>query len=192
MQTGGVGPARLPFPSLRSSFFFVWNIGKSGSGRKERWRSLGREELWVTPRERERERTLKEENGAANQQNGAEPRIPKRLGLSTRLSFCVCVLSWAHETHSTHCHGRHPPPLSFVRQSLCPSWKEAGFNGPKREEEEEEVSSSPSVDCWWIAPTLLVREMYRRRRKKEGNPGSDARGLAIYILGIHSNQQWPA
>ena len=71
--------------------------------KKERWRSLvaRREELWVTQRnercnshkkERKKEKGEEEEeekSAPANQQNGAEPRIPKRLGLSTRLSLSL-------------------------------------------------------------------------------------------------------
>ena len=127
-----------------SVYSFLWKMSDGRDQKKERWRSLvaRREELWVTQRnercnshkkERKKEKGEEEEeekSAPANQQNGAEPRIPKRLGLSTRLSlsllflvifFCVCMLSalFVGSRNTQHALSWPPPfPPFFPSRSF--------------------------------------------------------------------------
>ena len=99
---------------------------------------MGRSWLFVSNADVKRERRRRRKT-PTNQQNGAEPRIPKRLGLSTRVFFFSLSLYFrgSRNTARTVMAAVTPSPLSL--SLLCASvtrefllldhWREFSFNG---------------------------------------------------------------
>ena len=127
---------------------FVWVTSDGRDQRKERWRSwvAGREELPVTRRnERYNSHTKKrkkgeeeEEENALRPTNKMAPSHAFQKGLAYRpvVFSLLCVLSalfvGSRNTHSTHCHGRHPFHPSYLVSFCCSAALRSVSVGHKR------------------------------------------------------------